>query len=150
MNRMMMISVGLFVLAGCATKPVSYAESKPIPEDRIYSEFEQYSRPDATRAKVSFTRDSGMLGAAASLTLFINGELVARIRRKESVSAYLPAGSSQIALGPGNPTSGPVGSGLVEDELLVETGEEYFYRVGLDTSVGLVLERIAQGAHLTN
>ena len=150
MNNIILISAGVFVLAGCATNPVSYAESHPIPEDRIYNEFEKYSKPDSTRATVTFTRDSGMLGAAASLTLFINGELVARIRRKESISAYLPVGNNQIALGPGKPTSGPLGAGLVEDELSAETGEEYAYRVGLDMSVGLVLERISDGVDVVD
>ena len=150
MRRMILISACALVLAACATKPVSFSDAESIPEDRVYSEYEKYSKPDATRAKVSFTRDSGMLGAAASLTLFVDGEIIARIRRKESISAYLPAGSHQIALGPGNPTSGPVGAGLVEDELMAEAGEAYSYRVGLDMSVGLVLERIAQGDHATN
>ncbi len=82
---------------------------------------------------------------AASLSPYVSGKLIARIRRKESISVYLPAGNNQFALGPGKATSGPVGQGLVEDELLAESGKEYFYRVGLDMSIGLVLERTAQG-----
>lgn len=145
MNRVILVAVTLLVLAGCATKPVEYENSEPVAEDRIYGEYEKYSKADAARAKVSFTRDSGMLGAAVSLSLYVNGELVARVRRKESISLYLPAGSNQIALGPGKATAGPVGAGLVEDELSAESGKEYFYRIGLDMSMGLVLKRVAQG-----
>jgi len=143
-QKLILTFVLLLVAAGCATKPISSADARPIPEERIYAEFAKYTEPGASRAKVSFTRDSGMLGAAASLTLFINGEIVARIRRKESISAYLPVGHNQIAVGPGNPSAGPVGGGLVEEELLARYGEEYFYRVGLDMNVGIVFERVAE------
>ena len=101
MNRSITILAVLFVLVGCATKPTEYSDSHPIDEDRIYTEFAKYSVADSTRAKVSFTRDGGMLGAAASLSLYVNGELIARIRRKERISLYLPAGINQIALGAG-------------------------------------------------
>lgn len=145
MHKAIFLTVSFFILSACATNPIDYADSKPIAEDRVYAEYEKYSKADSARARVIFTRDSGMVGAAASLSLYVNGDLIARIRRKESISVYLPAGTNQLALGPGKATSGPVGQGLVEKELLAEGGSEYFYRVGLDMSVGLVLERSATG-----
>ncbi len=134
----------LTLISACATKPIALEDATPIPADRRYSEIQQYADTRSGYAKVNFVRDAGMVGAAISLTLLVNGELIARIRRKEILTIYLPAGSHDLALGPGKLTSGPAGQGLVEQVLQAESGAEYSYRVGLDMNVGLVLERTDQ------
>lgn len=145
-SKITLFALALTLLAACATKPTATEDTRPIPADRLYPEFQPYAKADANRARVTFTRDSGILGAAASLSLLVNGDLIARIRRKETVSIYVPAGKNDIALGPGKLTSGPVGQGLIEAVLDAKSGANYAYRVGLDMNVGLVLERTDDGA----
>ncbi len=138
--RKCFLALALISLSACATKPIAREDATPIPAERRYDEIQPYVQARPGYAEVSFIRDSGMVGAAVSLTLLVNGELIARIRREEILTIYLPAGNHDLALGPGKLTSGPVGQGLVERTLDADSGASYTYRVGFDMSVGLVLE----------
>lgn len=132
-------------ITACSTSLVKYSESKPVPSARIYGAYQQYSQPTDMTSKLIVVRDGGVLGAGGSAALFVNGDLVARLRTSESLVMHIDLGDNVIGTGPGTKMDWESDSiGLVEQTLMVERGKTYYYRLGIHPYNGLVLNRSTQ------
>ena len=69
-------------IAACSTTPITEQSGKPVPDDRIYQP-ELTVRSAGQTAKVSFLRDSGILGVACTDKILVNGRAVFSIRAGE-------------------------------------------------------------------
>jgi hypothetical protein len=135
----------LFVaaLTACSTDPVSLEQSTPITARAYSPAFSSYLTPAKDSAKIIVVRDSGILGAAVTANLFLDGKYIARLRPSESLTFYLPIGSYLIGVSPHGPTDWgiPATSGLIEQELAVEDASDRYFRITVDTRQGVVLQR---------
>lgn len=113
-------------LAGCATEPVSTADARPVPADRIHSAAYSKQAPDS--GTVLIKRDSGMMAAACAVQVFINGSLIAELRTSEMLVLYMPPGE-HIA---GTRSSGICYSGNSEAPIVVKPRETRAYRLSID------------------
>lgn len=141
----LILILAVAICAGCSTSLVKYSESKAVPTQRIYEPYKQYSQSKKDSATIIVVRDGGLLGAGGSAALFVNGEIVARLRTSESLILHVVEGDNVIGAGPGTKMDWESDSvGLVEQTLLVMRNKTYYYRLGIHPYSGLVLNRSTQ------
>lgn len=78
-------SSSLWIL-GCATRPVSNADAKNIPDARVINHQYSVSRAVADAGLVTIKRDKGIEGAACSSRISVNAEPIADIQLSEKNS----------------------------------------------------------------
>ena len=89
--RIITISLVLFMLCGCATSAVNIDIAKEVPDERL---FVKNTEGNAT---ITIIRDSGLLGSACNINVFINDELAATLDVSEKATFNVKAG--EIYLG---------------------------------------------------
>jgi len=119
MNRA--IYLALLLLAGCATAPVPTDRAKAVPDSRI---FLRTTQSPAT-ALVIVKRDSGLLGAACGVNLYVDGVREAELNASEKIELYLPLGERILSVKAG----GICGGGTSEMSILVEASKAKTVRI---------------------
>ena len=77
--------------AACSTSPVPVAERRQAPRERVSNA--AVLSPSAERsARFTITRDSGYVASAASVRVFIDGQIAARLATSETVVVYVTPG----------------------------------------------------------
>lgn len=94
MEKILLYLVATIVLAGCATRQISADQAQPVPTDRVFA-FNAVG--DGASGQLVVTRDVGAVGGACPLALYIDGTLAAHLRRGESVTLTVPAGSRIVS-----------------------------------------------------
>ncbi len=144
MKTIFLLAVVLCV-TGCTTSPVKYSESREVAGERIYPAYDTYSSPKPSGSKVIVVRDSGSLGAGGSAALFVNGEIVARLRTKESIVLHVDTGDNLFGVSPGTKMGWEADSvDLIEQAIQVAKDKIYYYRITIHASQGLILQRTSQ------
>ncbi len=134
----------IIIVSACSTTPVKLSDSKKIPDERIYEAYSKYSVPNSSGSRVIIVRDSGVLGSAASVSLFVNGKIVARLRTAESIVFHVELGDNLFGVSPGLKLWEPDNEGLIEQSLQVLPNKTYYYRISIDQYKGVVLHRTSQ------
>lgn len=120
--RAFIVFVGLALLSGCMTSPITAQDASPVPKDRMYV------KPGSGTAKLVLTRDSGFFGAACNHRVYIDGDLSAEIGSGEVAIFSLSPGKHIVSVKP----STLCGSGaLVEREVDLESGKSVRRRVSI-------------------
>ncbi|EOX4930325.1 hypothetical protein ACER1D_004137 [Vibrio alginolyticus] len=119
-----MIIMTAILVSGCATKPLSNAESKPVPSERILDA--QYLSISEDKGVVTVKRDEGFGGSACTSRIFVNGKPIADLNPAEKVVLYLPADEYIISAWP----NGICGGGMVEVQANVKVESRLNFRVG--------------------
>jgi hypothetical protein len=126
--------VGLFLaslLVVCAASPLSRAEESDVPRDRVYNP--ALLSPTAQRsARLILTRDATYYpGSAASIDVFVEGQRLARLAERETVTFYVTPGKhivgARFAWGPGP---------SMEREFVAETQKPVRIRVSTEPYSG--------------
>jgi len=89
--RMITISLVLFMLVGCATSAVNIDIAKEVPDERLFI------KNTEGNATITIIRDSGLLGSACNINVFINDELAATLDVSEKATFNVKEG--EIYLG---------------------------------------------------
>lgn len=138
----------LFILlffTGCTTTPVSIEKSTSVPDERIYDGFKKYAHEKKSGATIIIVRDRGILGSAGSAAVFLNGEIVARVRTGESLTTYIDSGDNVLGIAPGTKLSHEKDNvELIEQTLNANAGGTYYFRITIDRQKGLILQRTTQ------
>lgn len=133
------------IVCGCATTPVNVNQAKAISQDRVYESYKKYSEKKESGARVIVVRDNGLLGSAGSVALFLNGEIIARVRTGESITLNVNGGDNVLGVGPGTKMGWEKdNTELIEQTLSAEIGKDYYFRITTDHYKGLVLQRSTQ------
>lgn len=130
------VAVIALLLSGCSTSPVSYDQAQPVPPDRLHD----YQQSGADMARLSVTRDSGILGSACMTDTMIDGKLSAEIKPGEIAAFQVPPGRHIIGAKP----QGICGGGLIETEVRADAGQQYRYRISINSTGSM---RIAPTAY---
>ncbi|MCT8165018.1 MULTISPECIES: hypothetical protein [unclassified Pseudomonas] len=118
--RVLIGAMGLALLAGCATSPISAEKAKPVPADRVYS-FQAEAE-----SQLVVTRDSGLQGSGCKLRFHIDGKAAADFYAAEVARFGVPAGKHIIAV---EPVGICGGSGIYEAEVTLAKGESVRRRI---------------------
>lgn len=121
-------------LLGCATTPVTVANSRLVEPDRVLGFNIQ---TEVRSAHIVVIRDDGFIGSGCYYAIHINGELAARLAPTERVDFYVAPGEILFRVG-----RDPLGRGLcavgkdnwTQRETTVKAGETKFYRMTLDAN----------------
>ncbi|MBF8636092.1 hypothetical protein IRZ48_05490 [Pseudomonas fulva] len=137
--RILIAVMGLFLLAGCTTSPVSSDKAKAAPVERII-----YESPAHAGSSITVTRDTGWIaGGGCYVGVLIDGKLAARIATGETVTFRVPEGRHILGLSGdpmGNGLCGlEIGQSIKESSADLKQGESQRFRISGDTNSGLDL-----------
>jgi hypothetical protein len=125
----------LIALGGCASTQISINDATEAPSERII--FNQ-RLPLEGNAVAFFVRDSGFIGSAVYLHLYIDGKEAAILNPGEKVDFVLPPGAHIFGVVPTNPLNiAPFNS--IDQNL--NPGGQYFYRIQTNINSGTALQR---------
>jgi len=136
MKKLITILIAV-VLTGCATQPVSTRDAAIITGNQLLEK--KYSQKSKNSGRVIVKRDSGFVGMACSVRVFVNGHPMADLDTEEKVIFYLPPNEYIIGVQP----NGICGGGLVETDANVKVGKQLTYRVGSTLHGGIFISRTA-------
>lgn len=137
--RILIAVMGLALLAGCTTSPVSSDKAKAAPLERII-----YESPAHAGSSITVTRDTGWIaGGDCYVGVLIDGKLAARIATGETVTFRVPEGRHILGLSGdpmGNGLCGlEIGQSIKESSADLKQGESQRFRISGDTNSGLDL-----------
>lgn len=129
-NIALVVGVSALVVS-CGTAPVRPGDAAAVTPTA-------FATPADGTTPVTVTRDSGYVGSGCSIEVLVEGERVARLWSRETVTLHLPAGDTIIGVKPlGACALGQSARGLREIETNIRAGRPLFFRVGYDIN-GLV------------
>ena len=117
-----------FLLAGCATRPVPVAHSRPVAAKRLLADYAFYSHPVHHGAKLVVIRDAGRFDGPESAQVIVDGHAVAFLRPGERVNLYVYAGDRQLGA---SADPGLLAAPLVAHPFNIQPGRTYHFRVGI-------------------
>lgn len=123
MNKLLLV-VAIALLSGCSTRPVSTEQARSVSADRIWDKKIVNNSADA--GTVIVKRDSGLMGSACLISIYIDGNPIADINSREKVAFYPKPGRHVLSATPHGWCAGgmvEVGAEVVKDKVLT-------YRVG--------------------
>ncbi len=118
----------MFLLTGCATRPVALANSRPVPAKRLLADYAFYSRPMVHGAKLVVIRDVGRFDQPESAQVIVDGHALAYLRPGERVEIHLYAGERLLAV---SSAPGFLAAPLVVHSFGFQPGETSYFRVGI-------------------
>lgn len=111
------------LLSACATQPVSNSQARAVPPSSILSA--QLLSPGPGTGKLIVKRDSGLMGAACSIRIYVDGEPVVDLGTAEKFEFYLPTGDHVLGARP----NGICGGGASEAGVVIAENRTKVYRV---------------------
>lgn len=121
MRCLIAISLITAALAGCSTSAITPEQASPVPTSSLFAFQQQRSSDDA---RVTFTRDAGLSGAACDFAFIINGTKAASVGISETATFYVSPGPAIIGVQMGSICSGS----LQELSVNLEPGMAYQFR----------------------
>ena len=95
MSKLLLAASGalivILVLTSCATKPVLESERRSVARDRIINSVLLAPSQERT-AKFIITRDAGYTGSLTGIDVFLEGDRIARLATKESITIFATPG----------------------------------------------------------
>lgn len=126
--RWIAFGLGVLVLAGCASSPIPLEKAQNAPVDEVFA-FQAKSN-DAS-GKITVLRDSGMVGSACDIGVYVDGTKAANLGTGQKASFWVRPGVRNVSIGPSN--SG-ICSGIALRTLSTDVapGEEKAFRISGD------------------
>ncbi|MEN0627970.1 hypothetical protein AAIG33_11060 [Phytobacter ursingii] len=122
------VSIAIFVLSGCATKPVSNEQAKAVPQQQIFNKELLVKKPRT--GEVVIKRDAGFMGSACLTRVYVDGKDVADLDTAQKVVVYPIVGEHIISAWP----KGICGGGMSEQSAKVESDRILIFRIGYGTN----------------
>lgn len=135
MTKSILVSL-IFCLSACATSPIPASNARPVPQERVFLTFKQAKEQTS---KIVVIRDSGMLGVANLLHLFLDGKALASFESGEMLEVDLPSGEHVFGVKPTDPF-GLASTFSIDQEL--KPGRIYRYRL-IHTPNGSRMHRVS-------
>ncbi len=123
-----------FMIAGCATTPVSVMQAKQAPVSRLPAFQTKLSETTST---LVVTRDAGFLGGGCYYTLSINGTLAARLDVAKTARFFVVPGEILLRAGRDPQGKGLCGFGKDEwtqRETMIRPHETKYFRLSIDAN----------------
>lgn len=134
--KLLPILLATFALAGCATSAIHSSAATPVPPEQIYR---TERLPAEGNARVVFVRDTGMLGAAVFVHLYIDGDRAASLDPGQKVEFIVAPGEHTFGVKGTDPFGVRAMTGV---DLNARAGQSYLYRIQLSQETGATLRRL--------
>lgn len=141
MKKMLAASALVLVLSGCATQNVAGTGSyQSVPDDRVVGTLLQPSAGEPSGV-VIVKRDPGMVGAALSSVLLVDGKPVARIKPGEFFQFRSQLGERLFGVSWSDNLGAVATSSTREIAVDIKPGQTYYLRMLPQAGSGVVIER---------
>ena len=122
-------------LAACATQPISIYQASAVPPARILAP-QLLSQAQYTGSLI-IKRDSGFMGSACTIRVFVDGVPVADLAPSEKVELFLPLGEYVIGA---TPTEFLCGGGTSEAAVVIRPEIQKILRIASGQSGDIHLQ----------
>jgi len=125
--KSLFIVLAILGLSGCSTSVTPPSQALTAPSERVF----KYQKSNEQQS-ITVIRDSGFIGGGCYSSVYINGELSAKLEPKEKVQFYLPKG--EYAVGAALEGRGLCGANGARQERFINLGERQnkYVRVFID------------------
>ena len=125
----------LFLLfTGCATTPLTVNQASPVPSSRILAP--QLISQQSNTGILIVKRDSGFMGSACTIRVFVDALPVADLAPSEKVELYVPLGEHSVVAS----ATGICGGGTSEAAVVVMPERQRILRIASGQSGDIYLQ----------
>ena len=122
-------------LQACATSPVAINDAAVVPSSRILAP--QLLAPAQYTGSLVIKRDSGFMGSACSIRVFVEATPVADLEPSEKVEIFVPLGEHIVAV---TSASSFCGGGVAEVAVIISPERQRILRIGSGQSGDIHLQ----------
>lgn len=145
MRKLLLFVGACLAIAGCSSTPTSVSEARPVAPEYVYG---GKSSGQQDEAKLMVVRDSGFTGGGCRFGLFVDGQRLADLDPKETVTVYVKPGMRILGAGAAANARGLCAFGgpslLREREANFDAGQERVFRISISSSGDLDISPMAQ------
>jgi hypothetical protein len=128
-------------LTGCATSPVSVHQAALVPSSRmlapqLVSQVQAQAQPTGS---LIVKRDSGLMGSACTIRVFVDAVPVADLAPSEKVELFIPTGEHIV----GVTSNGICGGGVAEAAVVIFPERQKILRIASGQSGDIYLQPTA-------
>jgi type IV pilus biogenesis protein CpaD/CtpE len=121
-------------LAACATTPTTIQQASNVPSSRILAA--QWVSQAPYTGSLVIKRDSGFMGSACTIRVFLDGVPVADLAPAEKVEIFVPMGEHIV----GVTSNGMCGGGVAETAVVIGLERQKILRIASGQSGDIYLQ----------
>jgi len=129
--------VVILLLTSCATTPISVEHASVVPASRILAA--QMLAPSPRTGSLVIKRDSGFMGSACTMRVFVDGVAVADLEAAEKIELFVPLGEHIV----GVTSNGICGGGTAEAAVVLVPERQRILRIASGQSGDIYLHPTA-------
>ncbi|HZH81692.1 MAG TPA: hypothetical protein VFD87_01015 [Phototrophicaceae bacterium] len=133
--RRLPIIVLLLSLAACATTPLTLNQTAAVPDSRILAR--QLVTQTSNSGSLVVKRDSGFMGSACTIRVFVDAVPVADLRPAEKVELFVALGEHSVVV---TATGGICGGGTSEAAVVIMPERQRILRIAAGQSGDIILQ----------
>lgn len=134
MRNLALISF-LFSLSACATTPLTLNQTVPVPESRILAR--QFLSETSNSGSLVVKRDSGFMGSACTIRVFVDAVAVADLNPAEKIELFVALGEHSVVA---TATSSICGGGTSEAAVVIMPERQRILRIASGQSGDIFLQ----------
>jgi hypothetical protein len=131
--------IALSVLTACATSPVSIHQAALVPASRMLAPQLVSRVQSQPTGSLIVKRDSGLMGSACTIRVFIDAVPVADLAPSEKVELFVPSGEHIV----GVTSNGICGGGVAEAAVVIFPERQKILRIASGQSGDIYLQPTA-------
>ncbi len=122
-------------LAACATTPLTLNQTAAVPQSRILAP--QFLTETSNSGILIIKRDSGFMGSACTIRVFVDAVPVADLRPAEKVELFVALGEHSVVA---SATAGICGGGTSEAAVVIMPERQRILRIAAGQSGDILLQ----------
>ena len=131
---MQLLAVILLFFAACATTPLTINQAVTAPDSRILAP--QLLTQASNTGSLVVKRDSGFMGSACTIRVFVDAVPVADLKPSEKVEVYVPLGEHSVVA----TSNGICGGGTSEAAVVIMPERQRILRIASGQSGDIFLQ----------
>jgi hypothetical protein len=137
--RFFIVSIALSLLTACATSPVSIRQAALVPSSRMLAPQLVSQAQAQPTGSLIIKRDSGLMGSACTIRVFVDAVPVADLAPSEKVEVFIPTGEHIV----GVTSNGICGGGVAEAAVVIFPERQKILRIASGQSGDIYLQPTA-------
>jgi hypothetical protein len=137
--RFFIVSIALSLLTACATSPVSIHQAALVPSSRMLAPQLVSQAQAQPTGSLIIKRDSGLMGSACTIRVFVDAVPVADLAPSEKVEVFIPTGEHIV----GVTSNGICGGGVAEAAVVIFPERQKILRIASGQSGDIYLQPTA-------
>ena len=124
----------LFSFTACATNPITVNQATAVPESRVLAR--QWLTQASNTGSLVVKRDSGFMGSACTIRVFVDAVPVADLKPAEKVEVFVSFGEHSVVV----TSNGICGGGTSETAVVIMPERQRILRIASGQSGDILLQ----------